>query len=149
MVAKSLENLNSELKRKAEDYLDVAKGMSRSDANNGDPFTAINTKRLDRIDSEIMRIEGEQLKNETAGEKKDAEYLTKRLDQLRKQKAELEKTIRANTERSVELETRAEEIKQLQSFSNDMSLKLEALDIDLETPPQIRQIQQAVITKVK
>jgi hypothetical protein len=149
MVAKSLENLNSELKRKSEDFLDIARGMKRPTGNKDDQFTAIYVKRLDRADAEIMRLEGEQLKNETAGEaseKKEAAFLAKRLDQLRKQKEELVKTIEGREERSVELETRQEEIKQLQSLANDMSVRLETLDIDLETPPRIRQIQQAVAT---
>jgi myosin heavy subunit len=146
MVAKSLESLNHEFKRKAEDYLDIAKGLNKSTGSGGDPLDQINTKRLNRIDGELMRLEGEQLKNETAGEKQDATYLAKRLDQLRKQKEELEKTIRANTIRYVELETRQEELKQLQGIANEMSVKLEELDIDMETPPRIRQVQQAVIT---
>ena len=146
MVAKSLENLNAELRRKSEDYLDIAKGLNRPNGTGDDPLQQINIKRLDRIDGEIMRLEGEQLKNETAGEKKDAEFSAKRLEQLRKQKTELEKTIQARTARSLELETRGEELKQLQSLSNDMSVKLESLDIDLEAPPRIRQVQQAVVT---
>jgi hypothetical protein len=149
MVAKSLENLQMELKRKSEDYLDIARGMNRPNGTGDDPLTQINSKRLDRIDGEIMRLEGEQLKNETAGEKQDAAFLAKRLEQLRKQKSELEKTIQASTARSVELETRGEELKQLQSIANDMSVRLESIDIDLETPPQIRQVQPATISPEK
>jgi capsular exopolysaccharide synthesis family protein len=50
-------------------------------------------------------------------------------------------------EKSVALETSAEELKQKQQLANDMSLKLESLDIDLEVPPQIHQVQPAVPTE--
>ena len=48
--------------------------------------------------------------------------------------------------RTVELETRGEELKQLQTMANDMTIKLEALDIDLQVPPRIRQVQSAAIS---
>lgn len=146
MVAKSLEGLNTEFKRKAEDYLDIAKGLNKSTGSGGDPLNEINTKRLDRIDGELLRLEGEQLKNETAGEKQDAAFLAKRVEQLRKQKDELEKTIRLGTVRSVELESRQQELTELQGIASEMTRKLEELDIDMQTPPRIRQVQQAVIT---
>ena len=146
MLSKSLENLTHEIKRKSEDYLDIAKSLDRPDGTNNDPLKEINTKRLDRIDAELMRLEGEQLKNETAGDKQDTAFLAKRLEQLGKQKEELEKAIRLSTVRTVELETRGEELKQLQSMANDMTIKLEALDIDLQVPPRIRQVQSAAIS---
>jgi succinoglycan biosynthesis transport protein ExoP len=45
------------------------------------------------------------------------------------------------------METREEDLKQLQQIANDMSVKLESLDIDASAPDQISQVQQAVITK--
>jgi hypothetical protein len=146
MVAKSLEILNNEYKRKAEDYLDIAKALNKSAGSGGDPLNQINTKRLDRIDGELLRLEGEQLKNETAGEKQDAAFLAKRLEQLRKQKDELEKTIRLGSDRSVELESRQQDLTVLRQIVTEMATNLEKQDIDLETPPRIRQVQQAVIT---
>jgi succinoglycan biosynthesis transport protein ExoP len=65
---------------------------------------------------------------------------TKTLDTKRK---ELQK----RNERSVDLETRGEELKQLQQIANDMSAKLESLDIEQQVPAQIRQVQEAVPTK--
>ena len=41
--------------------------------------------------------------------------------------------------RSVELENRANEIKQLQEIANDMSIKLEGLDVEANAPAQIKQ----------
>jgi chromosome segregation ATPase len=145
MIARSLQNLQSEIKRKAEDYSDIAKSLNKTTDNGGDPIVEINTKRLDRIDAELMRLEGELLKNETSGEKQDIAFLAKRLGQLRKQREDLEKTIRTSTVRSAELDVRKQEISELQSIANEMSRKLEAIDIDLGTPPNIRQIQVAAI----
>ena len=50
-------------------------------------------------------------------------------------KNELQKRV----EKSVDLETRGEELKKLQQTANDMSLKLEGLDIDVAGPEQTRQ----------
>ena len=47
-------------------------------------------------------------------------------------------------ERSVELENRANEIKQLQEIANDMSIKLEGLDVEANAPAQIRKVQPAI-----
>ena len=46
--------------------------------------------------------------------------------------------------RSVELENRANEIKQLQEIANDMSIKLEGLDVEANAPAQIRKLQPAI-----
>jgi capsular exopolysaccharide synthesis family protein len=47
-------------------------------------------------------------------------------------------------ERSVELENRANELKQLQEVANDMSIKLEGLDVEASAPAQIKKVQPAV-----
>jgi capsular exopolysaccharide synthesis family protein len=47
-------------------------------------------------------------------------------------------------ERSVELENRVNEIQQLQEIANDMSIKLEGLDVEANAPPQIKKLQPAV-----
>jgi polysaccharide biosynthesis transport protein len=57
------------------------------------------------------------------------------------------KELQKRNERSVELETRGEELKQLQQIANDMSQKLESLDIEKQVPAQIRQVQEAYLTK--
>jgi capsular exopolysaccharide synthesis family protein len=45
------------------------------------------------------------------------------------------------------LETREEELKQLQQIANDMSVKLQSLDVDAHAPAQIQLLQKAVPTK--
>ena len=62
MLERSLENLNAEIKRKSEDYLDIAKGMGKTEGGN-DIQQQLDMKRMDRIDEELAQLEREQLRN--------------------------------------------------------------------------------------
>jgi len=55
--------------------------------------------------------------------------------------------LKKRVERSTDLETREEELKQLQQIANDMSVKLQSLDIEASRPSQIQPLQPAVATK--
>jgi polysaccharide biosynthesis transport protein len=153
-MERSLNNLSAELKRKYEDYLDIAKGMGREDASGSDIELQLAAKQLDRIDAELMQLEREQWKLATTEEAKDSKSSaansvranTARMTELRKRQTELRKEIQGRTSRSVELETRKEELKQLQRIANDLSLKLEKMDINAAAPPRIRQIQPATVS---
>jgi len=105
---RSLQNLNSEIKRKYEDYLDIAKGMNHPESGSGDIQQRLDVKRLERINEELMRLEGDQVKAEISGADKDLKIANQRIEQLRKGKAELEKTVARRAERSVDLITRKE-----------------------------------------
>jgi hypothetical protein len=144
MLERSLQNLQVEIKRKSEDYLDIAKGMGRPEGNH-DFQIQLDIKRMDRIDEELAQLEREQLRVDSGSDGKDAKYVTARLEQLRKRQNELEKDISKRNVRSVDLETRGEELKQLQQIANDMSFKLEQLDIDKQLPNRIRQVQPATV----
>jgi hypothetical protein len=144
MVERSLQNLNAEIKRKSEDFIDIAKGMGRALGDN-DPEMQFHMKRMDRIDEELAQLEREQLRIATGGDSKDSKFVDARIDQLRKRQDELLKTIQRRNERSADLESRGEELKQLQTIANDMCFKLEQLDIDRQLPARIRQLQPAVI----
>ncbi len=54
------------------------------------------------------------------------------------------KKLSSRIEVSVELETRKVELDQLQGIANDMSVKLESLDIEAQAPAQIEQRQRAI-----
>lgn len=56
-------------------------------------------------------------------------------------------TLQNRVAKSADLETRQKELEQLQQIANDMSVKLESLDIDANAPEQIRSLQSAVATK--
>ncbi len=146
MLERSLQNLNGEIKRKYEDYVDIAKGMGRSDSDSdSDPEMQIYMKRMDRIDEELAQLEREQSRVESGADGKDSKYVEARITQLRKSQDELMKTIQKRNERSVDLTTRKNELDQLQSIANDLAIKLEKMDIDSQIPAQIRQLQQAVL----
>ena len=68
-----------------------------------------------------------------------------RIEQLLKRENELMRTIQKRSEKSVDLSTRKSELDQLQRIANDLSLKLETMDIDSQSPSRIRQVQPAVI----
>lgn len=144
MLERSLQNLQTEIKRKSEDYLDIAKGMGRPEGD-GDFPTQLDMKRLDRIDEELAQLEREQLRIDSGSDGKDSKFVAARLEQLRKRQSELETNIFKRSVRSVDLETRGEELKQLQQIANDMSFKLEQIDINMQVPARIRQVQQAAI----
>jgi capsular exopolysaccharide synthesis family protein len=66
--------------------------------------------------------------------------VTKALD------ADLEK-LKSRVETNGDLETRKTKMEQLQEIANDMSVKLESLDIEASAPEQIRPLQPAVAKK--
>jgi len=144
MVERSLQNLNSEIKRKYEDFLDIAKGMGKPNGEN-DFQRQLDLKRMDRIDEELAQLERDKLKVEIGGNSKESKFVETRIEQLKKRQNELEKAVQNRNEKSVDLETRGEELKQLQQIANDMSFKLEQMDIDKQLPNRIRQVQQAVV----
>jgi hypothetical protein len=146
MLERSLQNLNSEIKRKYEDYLDIAKGMNHPESGSGDIQQQLDVKRLERIDEELMRLEGDQVKAENSGAEKELKTANQRIEQLRKRKAELEKTVARRAERSVDLITRKEELDQLQRIANELNSKLEILDVQSQLPSRIRQVQPGVIS---
>lgn len=144
MMERSLQNLNGEIKRKMEDYLDIAKGMDKP-TDEKDFRTQLDLKRMDRIDEELVQLERDNLKMEIGGNSKESKFVDARIEQLKKRQNELEKSIQKRNERSVDLETRGEELKQLQQIANDMNVNLEKMDIDSQLPASIHQVQGAVI----
>jgi hypothetical protein len=144
MLELSLRNLNTDIKRKYEDYLDIAKGMGRPDGDN-DVEMQLDMKRMDRIDEELAQLEREQLRIDTGGDNKDSKFVAARMDQLHKRQSELLKTIQKRSEKSVVLTTSKSELDQLQRIADEMSTKLEKLDIDSQSPARIRQVQPATI----
>jgi succinoglycan biosynthesis transport protein ExoP len=244
MVERSLQNLQAEIKRKSEDYIDIAKGMNRTTGDQRDPETDLLIRDIADIQNKIQTLttglfqlqtdymvakselsdpalfdiqaeealkvdekyrywkyqldQAEIMAAQTPPSSKGAsrstsydrqvalarrqvdqysldfkkkmlhdlqnkpnvplQQLTQRFktnfgsmqQQLALSTKNLEakkKELQKRNERSVDLETRGEELKQLQLIANDMSAKLESLDIEKQVPAQIRQVQEAVPTK--
>ena len=146
MLERSRQNLNGEIKRKYEDYLDIAKGMGKPDGED-DFQRQLDLKRMERIDDELAQLERDKLKMEISGDSKESKFVDTRIEQLRKRQSELEKAVQKRYEKSVDLETRGEELKQLQQIATEMNVKLEKMDIDSQSPGRIRQVQAAVIDR--
>ncbi len=147
LLEKSLLNLNAEIKRKYEDYLDIAKGMGKVEGSN-DFEQQLGIKRLERIDEELAQLERDQLKSDTGSDSKDSKFVAKRTEQLRKHQAELHRELEKRAEKSVVLETMKNDREQLQGIANDLSNRLEKMDMALESPARIQQVQPAVVDRV-
>ena len=236
LLERSLQNLQGEVKRKYEDYIDIAKGMGRHPGSEGqDPETQLllqsiteDQKKVSDLTTALMQLQTDYIieKNELndpdlmdamadeglnqdpqlqmmkeqlvmarmqqlqaagaskrgggghgASDSKMIDQLSRNIDQYStltkkklihdmetkpnlslqqitgrfktnasslqqqlamatKQLEQKKKDLEKRLEKSVELETRGEELKQLQQIANDMSIKLEGLDIDAEAPPR-------------
>jgi hypothetical protein len=146
LIERSLQNLQVEIKRKYEDYLDIAKGMGRAEGSN-DIEQQLNMKRLDRIDEELAQLEREQLKMENGDDAKYSKFVKQRIEQLTKRQNELQKTMEKRSEMSIELTTRKNELDQLQAIAKDLSINLEKMDIESQLPSRIRQVQPATVER--
>jgi capsular exopolysaccharide synthesis family protein len=243
MVERSLQGLQAEIKRKSEDYIDIAKGMNRATETQRDPETDllirdiadtqgkiqtltsglfqlqtdfmvakselsdpalfdIQAEEALKIDDKYRYYKGlsdqaEVMATQTPASTKGARSAStdRQLAQARRQvdqySADFKKKfvkdlqnkpnvplqqltqrfktnfgsmqqqlamntkaletkksdLKKRNERSVDLETRGDELKQLQIIANDMSQKLEGLDIEKQIPAQIHQVEKALVTK--
>jgi hypothetical protein len=145
LLARSLESLKKEMDRKWRDYLDIAREADHLESGSGKVLQELDLKRLDRIETELMRLEYEQIQIETGGDSVNRSPVERRIEQLRERQTELERKITARAEKSVELMMRERELDQLQRIADEMSIKLEKMDIEANAPERIRQIQQAVV----
>ncbi|HEX4415274.1 MAG TPA: hypothetical protein VH107_16700 [Lacipirellulaceae bacterium] len=145
MLSRSIDSLNIEIKRKFDEFLDIARESGRTEISDGQVLQSLAQKRVDRIDDEIMRLEN-QLAIDAKDAPKKATLIEQRLAQLRKNRDERWEELRKDTERSADLETRKRDLDQLQSIAAEMSTRLEWMDIDANAPDRIRQVQTAIIS---
>lgn len=123
LLARHAENLGSDIKRKLETYLDIAR-ESGQDVTNARASHDIAEKRLDRTEAEIMRLESNRA---TMSLKEDADTrkaLDERIANLRQQQSELESSFKKNSERSPDLELRHDELEQLRQIRRELWVKL-------------------------
>jgi hypothetical protein len=146
LLARNLEIRNKDLKRKLEEYLDIAKEIGNSVGVKGELLQQISAKQLDRIEDEIVRLET-SLALEVGEDDAKREAIGKRVEQLTKQKAGLMAELANHLQRIPDLEAREFELKQLQHVSDDLSAKLDWLDVEASSPDRIRQIQAAVVAR--
>jgi hypothetical protein len=132
ILEKHVAELSVDLKRKWEDYLDIARGMGTIPGDGEKELQQVDLKRLDRIDAELMRIEGQLRDLQAKGNEKELESRKKQITELRKQQYELEKNVQARATQSAELETRHAELDHQQRMIDTFSEELERLNIEAE-----------------
>ena len=145
LLARNLEQLNSDIKRKMDEYLDISREAGRLDGGSGQVLQQLDVKRFDRIDDELIRLESSIATGESADAAKK-KSIEERIKQLQDRQAGLEKELAKRAEISSDLETRKRELDQLQRISDEVSVQLEQLDIESSGPSQIQQVQPAVIS---
>jgi hypothetical protein len=145
LLSRNIEDVNKDTKRKLAEYFDLVRKSGSPEADRGNLQLRLIEKRLDRVESEIMRLEISVAlqPNAEGGNRKAAED---RIGQLRKQQAELEKYAVRISEQSPELEFRKHEFESRQKTADELSLDLARLDVYASAPDRIRQLQPAVIS---
>ena len=108
----------------------------------------LDTKRLDRVEDELMRLENQQV-DAVGNDATKVKAIEQRIAQLRERQADLEKKLTSQAEKPIDLQTRHDELEQLQRTANEMSTKLEKLDINASSPDSLRQMQPDVISADK
>lgn len=145
MLSRTIDNLNIEIKRKLDEYLDITRESGRVEGSSGGVLHSLAQKRIDRIEDELMRLEN-QLAIDAKDSKSKSSQIEKRLAELRKSRDEESARLSKEVERSADLETRKSDLEQLQSLVAEMSKRLECIDLDANAPDRIQQVQAAVIS---
>jgi hypothetical protein len=147
LIARNLENINQEIRRKMDEFLDIARESGRTDNGSGQLLQDLDIKRLDRVENEVMKLEGDLVIS--TGDATKAKSVGDRIAQLKEQQSDLVKRLTARAERSTEMETRKRDLERLQQIAGELSVRLEQLDIEASLPDRIRQVQAAAVSSEK
>jgi polysaccharide biosynthesis transport protein len=143
-------------------YLEMAEATGSSSAKGGRSRNSTNSRQIEaikqkmeqyRLESKAKLVQENRLKPNLPLQQLTKRYrtqimsLNQRLGGVTKELETKMADLKKRVERLPELETREEELKQLQEIANDMSVKLESLDVEQNRPAQIQQVQPAVPTK--
>lgn len=151
----SYAKLSEEIVGKMEEQQALAEELGAADLDGKSRILQdLDVKRLDRVETELLRLEDEQLSAQTYADELGAnvqpkesaklKFYNQRIADLKKRQAELEQRIIERNRSSVELTTLSQELKQLQAIASEMNLRLESLDIEAVAPARIRLIQKAM-----
>jgi len=141
LLARNFENLNRDIKRSMEEYLDIARETGKLDGESARVVQELDVKRLDRVETELMRLESDAV---MAGDSANAKARDERIKQLRDKQAAIEQQLTSRVEKSSDLEVRRLDLERRQRIADELTVKLEQMDIDASGPDRIRQVQPAV-----
>jgi len=154
-LQRSLSKLNDEIRRKLDIQNSLASELGAADQDGKSRVMQdIDIKRLDRIESELLRLEDEQLSAQIYSDQQKGKlspqeiarlpFYERRIAELSDRQKNLEKRIAARSKSSVELTVQARELEQLQKVAREMSVKIEIMDVEAVAPNRIRLIQKAM-----
>jgi hypothetical protein len=139
LLARNLADLNEEIKRGSNEYMEVAR-ESRKIQPDSEP-QRLNSQQLV---NEIRQIE-KAIANEANGgtHEPDAKVIT----QLRDRQTKLMESLKRRLTGGPDLGAWAEKLRNLQRTANDMAVRLENLERDASQPDRIQQIQHATVVQ--
>jgi hypothetical protein len=124
--------MTAELKRKWDDYIDIARGLDNVEDRGAAALQEVDMKRLDHVDAEAMQIEKELYNFAAKDQKSELAIGQQRLANLRKKQEELKRDISNRARQSADLAMHRAELEHLQHMINTFSEELERLKIEAE-----------------
>jgi hypothetical protein len=146
VLSSILNKLHSKIQAKWEVYAEIARESDIPQEDEAPISTQIILKQIERIESELMRLEGEQLRLQVSGETENSKFYEQRIAELKKRNEKLMKTLRNRIVGSPTLSMRKREIDGLEKIADEISTKLERLEIEANASSRIEQVQQAVVS---
>jgi Tfp pilus assembly protein PilO len=129
---KHVAELSADLKRKWDDYMDIAKSMGVTVGDGEMNPLQFDLHRLDRLDSEAMRIKNQVYELQGSGKTAELEIRKQQLGELVKEQAQLKAEIQRSAPIPVQLEPLRADLVRQQKLINRLSEELERLNIEAE-----------------
>ena len=160
VLAMNLVRLNGEKRRKMEDFQQLARELGSAEHTAESRVRQeLAIRRLERIEDVLMELESELLQveliQETRGDDERDEdvelnhrYLTERIEQLVHKREELAEEVAAREEGHVELKIRQQELERLIHITNELAVRIETMDLEMDAPPRITKIQPATASRI-
>ena len=143
VLDRSLNDLNEDIARKSDEVANLANADPASEVVNNQEVRLLDIIRLDRIETELSRLQEQKLDETSNAKTTDA--IASHVAELQKQQSDLQKRITTDRNLNSKLSNRQRELEQLHSIADELLVKLRKTDIEIKAPDRIRQVQPAVI----
>jgi beta-lactamase regulating signal transducer with metallopeptidase domain len=140
----SFKRIRDQMVHAETEYVSNARELGGIPDDGGVSAIQLLTNRLDRIESELMRLESEQLEVQLGSKPGNKDFYAVRIEALTKQRDELLTQISMLNEQSMYSSRRRNELGQLQQTSAEMQSRLETLVIDREAPLRVELLHKAL-----